>query len=57
MTDEKKGIKKVGVYEYEPICTRNYDGLECDGECTICDNYASDKAAEADYNRREEWSW
>ena len=52
MTDPKQQ-----TYQYEPLCTRLYDGLECDGPCPTCDNYASDKAAESDYNRREGWSW
>jgi hypothetical protein len=43
----KNGIKKVGVYEYEPICTRNYDGLECDGPCAVCDEAAKNSAEDA----------
>lgn len=45
------------IYEYDPICTRAYDGLYCDGPCKICDEHASDKAAEADYNREEHAAW
>ena len=45
------------TYEYEPICTRHYDGLYCDGPCKTCDEYASDKAAESDYNRDEFRAW
>jgi hypothetical protein len=42
------------TYQYEPLCTRTYDGLECDGPCTVCDGLAADRADEADYNRRED---
>lgn len=46
------------VYQHdETLCTRNYDGLECEGECPVCDNWAADKADEADYNRREDFSF
>lgn len=53
MTDEK-GIKKVGVYEYEPKCTVDYDRLYCDGDCLRCDEVAAERAAEAAEARQDE---
>ena len=43
MPDPKK------VYQYDPICTRAYDGLWCDGECKTCDEFAATQADDADY--------
>ena len=38
MPDPKK------VYEYEPICTVDYDGLFCDGDCLRCREVAAERA-------------
>ena len=43
------------VYQHDAtLCTRAYDGLYCDGPCKTCDDYAANKADEADFNRRED---
>ena len=48
MPDPKK------VYEYEPICTVDYDGLFCDCDCLRCNSVASERAAARAEDRRDD---
>lgn len=45
------------VYQHDAICTVNYDGLYCEGPCPICDTVGHDRADEAAYNRREDFTF